>query len=170
MTRVTGQVTATAPRAAAVIACKASGHGYRMGGKWATSRGAGVVDVRIPWVNNPMAKARGLRLRSKVPRCLQGEPHAAMPLPGSHREAGCLSEWGSPARQRTRGTHYTPAPGKGQELASRCRQRWARRSRLLRVIVLCSLGVGKTGNEIVPERGSAASSPSLKAGVSAAHI
>ncbi len=29
-----------------------------------------------------------LQLRSEVPCCHQGGPHAAIPLPGSHREAG----------------------------------------------------------------------------------
>jgi len=39
-------------------------------------------------VNYPIAEARGLHLRSKVPRRHQEEPHAAHSLPGSHREAG----------------------------------------------------------------------------------
>src|SRR5258707_492416 len=88
-------------------------------------------------VNYPIAKARGLQLGRFTPSPSGSVVYACslrfprIPYPVCIGRLIDCTEWGSPTRQRTRGTHYLPGRAAS---ASRCCPRWVRSSRLLRVI------------------------------------
>ena len=127
------------------------------GGEWH----AGTSSVwRIVRVNYPIAEARGWHLPGSG-GAFRSAVHARAQVP-AHPYPVCIgrladcTEWGSPARQRTRGTHYVPGLAAA---TSHCHQCWVRRSRLLRVM-----------GTFYQKEGGGASSPCRKAGVSAPEI